>query len=123
MKHDSFIFTTLICFCLPYKYQIQRNGLKHVKQGCTKYGPRAKCGPRKFPHTPPRSPYFVCLVKTHFECVKIYQFWPMPKTFFWPEMRHELDTPDLNGQHQNLSPKSQNINFEPDPLCFRESLR
>ncbi len=37
------------------------------------------------------------LIKTPFECVKTYQLWPldMSKKFFWPAMRFELCTPDI----------------------------
>ncbi len=73
-------------------------------QGCTTYGPRVKCGPRRILIWPPKSiilfVMLVSLIKTHFKCIKTYQIWPlvMPKNFFWPAMIFELCTPALGGQ-------------------------
>jgi len=46
----------------------------------------------------PNFVYFVSLIKTPIECVKTYQLWPFDmekKTLFWPAMRFELCTPEV----------------------------
>jgi hypothetical protein len=69
----------------------------YLTQACTKYGPRAKCGPPKLLIWPAKPQILFILpfplIKTPFE----YQLWPwLCQKKFGPAMRFELCTPDLS---------------------------
>ena len=72
-----------------------------LKQACTTYGLRAKCGPRKLVIWPAKPIFLcfhlVCSRETPFERVKRYNFGPLniTQSKFWPAKRFELCAPDL----------------------------
>ena len=76
-----------------------RHMLDYIRQACTTYGPRAKCGPQKLLIWPAKSNILgfklVFLINVPFEWVITYHLGPWAWNFFWPAMRFELCTPDI----------------------------
>jgi hypothetical protein len=74
---------TCIVFWIIWKYWPRHLGSLDVilKQACTTYDPRAKCGPWMLLIWPVKHQIVFILhlplIKTPFECVETYQLWPL----------------------------------------------